>query len=102
MYGASRLTPPGFADPGELPQSGDASRDGPGQMTGAYAGRRLPEPQRKGMHRAFMGLVGRTISRGLQTRSGMYRLEQLDDRMLADIGITRAQIYDAAIRGRQR
>jgi uncharacterized protein YjiS (DUF1127 family) len=50
----------------------------------------------------FIGRFGRSITHWRQARDGMRRLEHLDDRMLADIGITRSQIYSAAMRGRER
>jgi len=51
---------------------------------------------------AFIGRIGRTIAHWRKARYGIRRLQQLDDRMLADIDITRGEIYSAAIRGRQR
>lgn len=45
--------------------------------------------------------LGRSIVRWRQTRNNMRALERLDDRMLADIGITRSQIYSAVRQGRE-
>ena len=45
--------------------------------------------------------VGQFISRWRQVRNGMRGLERLDDRMLADIGITRSEIHSAVRWGRE-
>ena len=44
--------------------------------------------------------LGRSIAKWHLTQDGVRRLERLDDRMLADIGIRRTEIYGAAARGR--
>ena len=41
-----------------------------------------------------------SIARWRQTRDSMRALERLDDRMLADMGITRSEIYRVVRRGR--
>jgi uncharacterized protein YjiS (DUF1127 family) len=45
--------------------------------------------------------LGQSIARWRQTRNSMRVLERLDDRALADIGITRSEIYSAVRRGRE-
>jgi uncharacterized protein YjiS (DUF1127 family) len=45
--------------------------------------------------------LGRSVARWRQARNAMRGLERLDDRMLADIGITRSEIYSAVRRGRE-
>ncbi len=45
--------------------------------------------------------LGQSIARWRQARDGMRRLERLDDRLLADIGLTRSQIYSASRYGRE-
>jgi uncharacterized protein YjiS (DUF1127 family) len=54
------------------------------------------------MRNSFIGRLNQSISWWRKARDGMRRLESLDDRMLADIGLTRDQIYGAATRGRER
>jgi uncharacterized protein YjiS (DUF1127 family) len=51
---------------------------------------------------SFIRRLGQSIAKWRLTQDGMRRLESLDDRMLADIGITRTDIYNAAARGRER
>ncbi len=70
----------------------------------ALDGRRRGDPPiaEKIMRRSLIGRLGRSIVWWHQVRAGILRLDRLDDRMLADIGITRAQIYRAATRGRER
>jgi uncharacterized protein YjiS (DUF1127 family) len=46
--------------------------------------------------------VGLSIARWRRARSGARELAHLDDRLLADIGVTRSQIYSAVIIGRER
>jgi uncharacterized protein YjiS (DUF1127 family) len=54
------------------------------------------------MSNLLIRCLGRTIARWRLAHDGMRRLERLDDRLLADIGITRSQIYSASRRGRER
>jgi uncharacterized protein YjiS (DUF1127 family) len=54
------------------------------------------------MRNSFIGRLGRSIADWRNARTGIRMLEHLDDRILADIGITRAEIYYAATRGRDR
>ena len=54
------------------------------------------------MINTISGRIGGSISRWRQARDGRRRLEHLNDRLLADIGISRSQIYSAAMRGRER
>ena len=42
-----------------------------------------------------------SIARWRQARNSMRALEGLDDRMLADMGITRSEIYSAVRHGRE-
>ena len=46
--------------------------------------------------------LGQSIAEWRLTQKGIRHLECLDDRMLADIGISRTEIYNAAARGRER
>ena len=46
--------------------------------------------------------LGRTIARWRLIQDSMRRLERMDDRLLADIGIARSEIYSASRRGRER
>ena len=54
------------------------------------------------MSNSLIARVGLSIARWRRARNGMRDLAHLDDRMLADIGITHAQIYSAVIHGRGR
>jgi uncharacterized protein YjiS (DUF1127 family) len=45
-------------------------------------------------------LIGAAISKHLRMREAASRLEALDDRMLADIGISRSEVRRAVIFGR--
>jgi uncharacterized protein YjiS (DUF1127 family) len=51
---------------------------------------------------SFIRRLGRSIAEWRRAQNGVRRLECLDDRLLADMGITRAEIYNAAARGRER
>ena len=54
------------------------------------------------MRSSFIRRLGQSIAKWRLTQDGIRRLECLDDRMLADIGITRVQIYNAVARDRER
>ena len=52
------------------------------------------------MNTTLINRVGEFIARWREVRKGARVLERFDDRMLADIGITRSQIHGAVRRGR--
>ena len=54
------------------------------------------------MRSSLIRRLGQSIAKWQRTRHGIRRLDRLDDRMLADIGISRTEIYNAAARGRER
>ena len=54
------------------------------------------------MSSSLITRVGLSIARWRGARNGVRDLAHLDDRALADIGITRSQIYGAVIFGRER
>jgi uncharacterized protein YjiS (DUF1127 family) len=51
--------------------------------------------ERRNFRRPISALLGRII-RALERRRAVHELMQLDDHMLSDIGITRADIHRAA------
>ena len=54
------------------------------------------------MNNFLIGRIRRSISRWRRAQGGIRELERFDDRMLADIGIARSQIYSAVRHGRER
>jgi len=53
------------------------------------------------MQNSLIARLGQSIARWRRARNGMRQLESLNDRELADIGITRSQIYSSAMHGRE-
>ncbi len=53
------------------------------------------------MNSTLINRIGRAVARRWRLHHGIRQLERLDDRMLADIGVSRSEIH-GAVRGRDR